>query len=152
VCYFRKSALKIPNCSIGLADFGILRRVIRPTRNPLLYCLFAVLFVIVRTADAHAHFCFDGKEPPASVHIADGDVHPCESDEGSGHTGDKDVKLTPDALLKKASAEDVWLPAMVYLGAYFLAQPSIEPPPAYAQVNLPPAPYLFLPPLRGPPA
>jgi len=125
--------------------------VIRPSRNPLLYCLFAMMFVIVRTADAHAHLCFDGKEPPATVHVADGEVHPCESSNGSGHTGDKDVRLTPDVLLKKASADDVSIPSSVRFAVSFIAQQLSEPLCAVAQTNTDSRQYFFRPPLRGPP-
>jgi hypothetical protein len=110
------------------------------------------MFVIVRTADAHAHLCFDGKEPPASVHVADGEVHPCESGKSSGHTGDKDVRLTPDVLLKKASADDVWLPSSFRLAVSFVAHQFTEPLRTVALPIADSARYYFRPPLRGPPA
>ena len=69
-----------------------------------------MMFVMLRTADAHAHFCFDGKEPPTSIHMADGDTHPCETDPSKGHTGDKDVQLSPDVVAKKPVPSDAWLP------------------------------------------
>jgi hypothetical protein len=125
--------------------------VIRPSRNPLLYCLFAMMFVIVRMADAHAHLCFDGKEPPASVHVADGEAHPCESRDGTGHTGDKDVRLTTDVLLKKASADDVWLSSSVRFEVWFVAQTLGEPLRAVAPIGAASTRYFFRPPLRGPP-
>ena len=137
--------------SIRRADFGILRTVIQPSRNPLLYCLFAMMFVIVRTADAHAHLCFDGKEPPTSVHVADGEVHPCESGNISGHSGDKDVRLTADALLKKASADDVWIPSSFRFAVSFVAHQLSEPLRAFAQPIAVSTRNFFRPPLRGPP-
>jgi len=125
--------------------------VIRSARNPLLYCLFATMFLIVRTADAHAHLCFDGKEPPASVHVADGEVHPCESGSSSGHSGDKDIRLTPDVFLKKASADDVRSSCSVRFEATFVAEQLGEPIRAIAQIDGAPTPRFFRPPLRGPP-
>jgi len=110
-----------------------------------------MMFVIVRTADAHAHLCFDGKEPPASVHVADGEVHPCESGKDSGHTGDKDVRLTPDVLLKKASADDVWIPSSFRFAVSFVANPQSEPLLVDAQPIANSARCFFRPPLRGPP-
>ena len=126
--------------------------MIRPSRNPLLFTLLATMFLVVRLADAHAHLCFDGKEPPATVHFADGEVHACESGEQSGHSGDKDVQLTPDVVLKKASAADVWLPPPANLEFRFVAQGSGEPLLPAAQLDGSAAPVGFLPPLRGPPA
>lgn len=110
-----------------------------------------MVFVLVRTADAHAHLCFDGEEPPASVHVADGELHPCESSETSGHTGDKDVRLTPDVLLKKASADDAWIPSSIQFEVSFVAHTLHEPLRAVAQIDHASARYFILPPLRGPP-
>jgi len=110
-----------------------------------------MMFVMVRTADAHAHFCFDGKEPPTSIHIADGDVHPCETDESKEHKGDKDVKLSPDLLVKKPLPTEVWVPYVAVFVFQCFAAPHSEPISA-AENPLDVRPPLFrLPPLRGPP-
>ena len=60
---------------------------------------FAILFAGVTNAHAHVHLCFDGQEPPASVHLSDKSGHHDgvrEVDhvndhghtEGHGHHGD----------------------------------------------------------------
>ena len=137
--------------SIGQADFGILRAVIRSSRNHLLCCLFAMMFVMLRTADAHAHFCFDGKEPPTSIHVADGESHPCETDPSQGHTGDQDVKLSPDVLVKKPIPSDVWIPYVVAFVYQLSLQPTDEPVVHMAPTDVVRPPLFRVPPLRGPP-
>jgi hypothetical protein len=132
-------------------NFGIQPDVIRASRNHLLCCLFAMMFVMVRTADAHAHFCFDGKEPPASIHIADGDVHPCEKGQSQEHKGDKDVKLSPDLLVKKPLPTEVWIPYVAVFVFQISAVPCCEPITAIEQTGDLRPPLFRLPPLRGPP-
>ena len=132
-------------------DFGILRPVIRASRNHLLCCLFAMMFVMLRTADAHAHFCFDGKEPPTSIHMADGDTHPCETDPSKGHTGDKDVQLSPDVVAKKPVPSDAWLPYAIAFVCQFTCQSHDEPSVGPAQTGAVRPPLFHVPPLRGPP-
>lgn len=111
-----------------------------------------MMFVIVRMADAHAHICADGKEPAASVHLGDGGVHPCETDPGAGHTGDKDVQFAKDVVAKKASVDDLGLPPAFPVVVHFLANPFGEPLAGVAAIEVVRAPFWFLPPLRGPPA
>ncbi|HTU65075.1 MAG TPA: hypothetical protein VMF52_03910 [Steroidobacteraceae bacterium] len=120
-------------------------------RKQLTWCLFALMLVIVRTADAHAHLCQDGKEPPASIHLADGGAHACE--EGSqGHSGDEDVSFTHDVVLKKSSIDDLWIPLAVAFVILRGDAPSEEPAVGdLAPVRIS-APHFLRPPLRGPPA
>lgn len=108
--------------------------------------------LIVRTADAHAHLCFDGKEPPAVVHLADGGNHPCETDRSTEPNNDQDVQLAADLILKKASEVDSCLPALSGSAFLFVVPRADERIPVEAQsvrvellVNLRPPP-------RGPPA
>lgn len=111
-----------------------------------------MMLVIVRTADAHAHFCFDGQEPPTSVHLGDGGLHPCESKSNSGHSGDKDVQLASDVVLKKAAADDVWLPPAVSFEIAFIPQSYSAPVLQDSQIVGLRNVLFFVPPLRGPPA
>ena len=148
---FQASACPAEKFSIGRSDFGILRAVIRSSRNHLLCCLFAMMFVMLRTADAHAHFCFDGKEPPTSIHVADGESHPCETDPSQGHTGDKDVKLSPDVFVKKPIPSDVWVPFAISFVFQFALQPVDEPTVDIAPTADSRPPLFRVPPLRGPP-
>lgn len=123
----------------------------RRLRLRLPWFLLALGLVIARTADAHAHLCFDGQEPPASIHLADDCNHPCESGTSSGHSDDRDVELSGDALVKKAQPAEAWLPPAATVVTGFVACLSVD------RVFLPspdePVPAFFLrPPSRGPPA
>jgi len=110
------------------------------------------MLVIVRIADAHAHICADGKEPPSSVHLGDCGIHPCDGDRSSEHSGDKNVEIGPDVVLKKApSLEHPWIPAFVAFAIDFAADTSNEVilnEPLAIRVG---AVAFLRPPLRGPP-
>lgn len=130
---------------------GILRGVSLLRRKPMLLCVFAWMLVILRVADAHAHLCFDGKEPPATIHVADLGSHPCETDPVTDHSGDKDIQPAAEVLLKKASFDEFWLPSVAIPAAAIVLQ-------SYDEVALPGSqlahagPVVFFrPPLRGPP-
>jgi hypothetical protein len=85
----------------------------------LLFAGIFILVVMMRTGGAHLHYCFDGSEPPVSVHWQnDVDHHHV------GHAADKpavasqvehsdvDVLLSDDAPIKK-STPDLDLIALV---------------------------------------
>lgn len=69
------------------------------TLRQWLVLLFGVAFLNANALGAHLHLCFDGKEPPRSVHVFDGS-------QGLHHVGatqkhnDIDVKVTDQALAK----------------------------------------------------
>jgi hypothetical protein len=76
-------------------------------------CLFAIAFLAMRTAGAHAHLCFDGNEPPASVHVGDFDTHHQSDNQGPKHS-DRDVNLIGDTLAKKSDNDGAFdLPVLV---------------------------------------
>jgi hypothetical protein len=113
-------------------------------------CVLAIAFLAMRTTSAHAHLCFDGNEPPASVHVADDfDAHH-PSDHGTNHS-DLDVDLT-DTVVKKSNSDRTFdLPFVVRTA---LVQPPLirtalpRPPSLIAgTVNAP----RMRPPLRAPP-
>jgi len=115
-------------------------------------CLIALMLVIMRTAGAHAHLCDDGKEPPASLHLGDGDSHPCETGAAEGHTGDKDVSVSPDVVLKKAAQADPWAPALLQY-AFSVAVPDRDERIEIGSHEPRAQSIAYLrPPLRGPPA
>ena len=66
----------------------------------------AVLFAGLTNAHSHVHYCFDGQEPPASVHLVDGTDHdhemPGHSD-GAEHD-DLDLDVPNQALAKAVQA------------------------------------------------
>ena len=135
------------------SELGILRPVSSAYRRNISWCLLALMLVIVRIADAHAHICADGKEPPASIHLGDGSSHPCDEEQSNDHDGDKNVQIGGDVVLKKApSPEHPWIPAFVAFAIDFAAPGSNEAilnEPLAVRVAA--AAYLR-PPLRGPPA
>lgn len=138
-------------CSLLLDKVGILRGVSLLPRKHLLLCVFAWMLVVLRITDAHAHLCFDGNEPPATIHVADLGSHPCESDPVADHSGDRDIQPAADILLKKAAFDVFWLPSAAIPQAAIVVQPYDEVIlPAYQPAPAGPAVY-FLPPLRGPP-
>jgi hypothetical protein len=72
----------------------------------------ALLFAGLTNAHAHVHYCFDGQEPPASVHLVDSMDHvhaiPGHHDDDAEHN-DLDVDV-PNQALAKACKHD--LPAI----------------------------------------
>jgi hypothetical protein len=109
------------------------------------------MFLIVRTAEAHAHLCADGKEPPVTIHLADGGSHPCVSGSSSGHHGDKDVQLAPDVALKKPPATDVWILSALPLLYQFSVATSETRIDCESLVVCDETASYLRPPLRGPP-
>lgn len=83
-------------------------------RRKMSWCLLALMLVIVRIADAHAHLCRDGKEPQASLHLGNCGVHPCDDGQSNDHAGDENVQIGADVVLKKSpTLEHPWVPAFV---------------------------------------
>jgi hypothetical protein len=111
-----------------------------------------VLFAGLTNAHSHVHYCFDGQEPPASVHLVDSTDHehelPGHHDDGAEHD-DLDLDV-PNQALAKAVKHDL---AAIDLVAWTLPIESL-PGGALAQgVDVPPAPSprYALPQLRAPP-
>jgi hypothetical protein len=80
----------------------------------------ALLFAGLTNAHSHVHYCFDGQEPPAAVHLADGTDHdhelPGHSD-GSEHD-DLDVDLPNEALAKAVKYDLPAITAHVWTAAF----------------------------------
>jgi hypothetical protein len=121
--------------------------MIRPGKPALLIALLCGVLLLTRLGGTHLHLCFDGSEPPISLHVADaGDHHPGES---APHA-DQDVALGADLLVKKpavASISGRWrspsrsccssfsvLPAS---GRRHSSSPSVPPAPAAAAAARP---------------
>lgn len=120
----------------------------------LVLCVFVVT---LRLLGAHAHLCFDGREPPVTLHITDAiDAH--HADEASSGLSashdDLDVGVASDLLLKRIEAS---FDMVVLFTAFFLLL-AFMPASRHAPVRRddpPPAPAAalphFRPPLRAPP-
>jgi hypothetical protein len=112
----------------------------------------AVLFAGLTNAHSHVHYCFDGQEPPAAVHLADSTAHdhevPGHDDDGAEHD-DLDLDVPNQALAKAvkhdlpAIASVAWATAVASLPGGALAD-SVDVPAA-------PNPRYALPQLRAPP-
>lgn len=111
----------------------------------------AVLFAGLTNAQSHVHYCFDGQEPPAAVHLADSTAHDHERpdhDDGAEHD-DLDVDVANPALAKACKHD---LPAIVAL-AWTMPLESLPAGALVVGVDIPPAPdpAYSLPPTRAPP-
>jgi hypothetical protein len=120
--------------------------------SPMLWMLAFALLIVVRTSDAHVHLCFDGQEPPSSLHFEDTPGHHQAEDSQAAHQ-DQDVDAVNPALVKKAAqAADIG-PLPVVAVVLMLLPPDRGVERAITQRDpAPKLPYLFLPLLRGPPA
>ena len=113
----------------------------------------AVLFAGLTNAHAHVHYCFDGQEPPASVHLVDSTNHDHElpgghHDDGSEHD-DLDVDLPNQALAKAVKYDLPAITTHLWTFAFEAAPRSalaerVDSPPA-------PQPRYVHPQLRAPP-
>ena len=125
----------------------------------------AVLFAGVTNAHSHVHYCFDGQEPPAAVHLVDvtnhhhdapghshdapGHVHDAEHSDDAHHE-DLDLDLPNQASLAKAVKYD--LPAIDVL-AWTMPFESLPRGAIAEGVDAPPTPNprYAIPQLRAPP-
>src|ERR1700748_2865001 len=87
--------------------------IVRPTllvRTCLTVLCIAILAMHV--SGAHLHLCFDGGDPPASVHLtADVDGQVADKNAGKPHH-DSDVSLSGEAVAKKLDSAAA-LPALL---------------------------------------
>lgn len=117
--------------------------------TPLLWVI-AFALLIVRTADAHVHLCFDGQEPPSSVRMFD---YTPDYDGTNSTRQDQDIDALGAVLVKKSSPAETLGPLPV-AGMVLLIEPQqLDSESEFATQN--PSPKLadlFLPLLRGPPA
>jgi hypothetical protein len=68
----------------------------------------AVLFAGLTNAHSHVHYCFDGQEPPAAVHLVDNTSHAHEVPGHGDGTEHDDLDLdVPDQALAKAVKHDL---------------------------------------------
>ena len=113
---------------------------------------FALLFAGITNAHSHVHYCFDGSEPRAAVHISDSADHhhetPGHHDDGTKHD-DLDVDV-PNQALAKAVKYD--LPAIPVL-TWSMTLDALKGDTLEARVDTPPHPNprYALPQLRAPP-
>jgi hypothetical protein len=116
----------------------------------------AVLFAGLTNAHSHVHYCFDGQEAPASVHLVDSTDHdhdvPHHSD-GADHEGtdhdDLDLDVPHQALAKAVKHDLPAITAHVWTMSFDMSTGNAR----VDTVDIPPAPnprYAH-PQLRAPP-
>jgi hypothetical protein len=127
----------------------------------------AVLFGGLTNAHAHVHYCFDGQEPPAAVHLADALDHTHEhtgqhvAEHADHHDGDRgddhddhddlDLDLPNPALAKVFKQLDQ--PALASLPSWHAPLAALGAAQPLPLVEAPPTAYraYLTPPSRGPP-
>lgn len=125
----------------------------RSPSTRLLIWTLVLTVLAVRASDTHLHLCFDGQEPPTTVHFADASVHHDDHHQDQDHA-DKDVDPFVGALVK---SDDTDSHLALVAGALILL---IGLPVVSDVLPIPPdlphptarSPSHLRPPLRGPPA
>jgi hypothetical protein len=111
----------------------------------------------MRVGSVHVHFCADGNEPAASVHVGDHGLDDLDHPKGVGVDSafsDSDLSVSGDILLKKF-ATDFDLPTLAVaftLLLFFVAivrSVPVDWGPSLVRIS---DPTQLRPPLRGPPA
>lgn len=117
--------------------------------TPLLWVI-AFALLIVRTADAHVHLCFDGQEPRSSFHVSD-PAPLCHKSDDTHQ--DQDIDAFGAVLAKKSAGADTLGPLPVADVVLLLLplQSGADHHALTTQNPSPKLPDLFLPLLRGPP-
>jgi hypothetical protein len=113
----------------------------------------ALLFAGLTNAHAHMHYCFDGQEPPAAVHVVDSIDHAHEipgHHDGDAEHNDLDVDVSNQALAKACKHD---LPA---IASHVVWTSSLEVPSGDAlslatDISPAPNPRYLHPQPRGPP-
>ena len=112
----------------------------------------ALLFAGITNAHSHVHYCFDGQDPPAAVHLLESADHHHETlghhDDGTKHD-DLDVDVQSQALAKVVKYDLPVIPVLTW-STTFEAVPGAT---LEARVDTPPHPNprYALPQLRAPP-
>lgn len=118
--------------------------------HPLLLTLLLAALLVARLGGAHMHLCFDGSEPPASLHFSDTDHH--DDHHADEAHEDVDVSLMAEAAAKlgKLSLDLPLLlaAALAIFGLWLTVKWPLLPYPLPWAVS---DPHSLRPPLRGPP-
>ncbi|MBS0422559.1 MAG: hypothetical protein JSR66_32930 [Proteobacteria bacterium] len=127
------------------------------TRSRWLVWFLCIALVVLRVGAVHVHFCADGNEPAASVHIGDSGIH--DLDHPKGKTGDSlltdsDISVPGDTVVKSFDgafdmpALAVTLTLILFFVAVVRSIP-VDRGPLLVRIS---DPSVLRPPLRGPPA
>ena len=123
-----------------------------PRLQSWLLTLLCVL-LLLRVEGAHLHLCFDGNEPPASIHLLDIGIHHGSEPGMSAPHQDQDVSLSDEALFKASQPGFDFPPVLLAaLLLWALLRTPIRLTPPSSTPVAPSASRVLLPPLRGPPS
>jgi len=115
--------------------------------------LACTCLILARLNGTHLHLCFDGSEPPTSIHLLDDGDTDFHFGANSPHQ-DLDVSLVGNVIVKHDTAGVDLLPALVaaivLLG--LLQAIAVRLPLARHPVPAPTSIFELRPPTRGPPA
>lgn len=117
-----------------------------------LIAMLCIVLLSARVGGAHLHLCFDGLEPPVSMHLADEPLdHHGPSFTITHH--DEDISLVADAIAKSAKPKfDIPPMLLAALLLLLLVVRKIRTPSIRRRtLQIAAAPTYLLPPLRGPP-
>jgi hypothetical protein len=119
--------------------------------NPWLLTLLCVMLLVVRVGGAHLHLCFDGGEPPASLHLMDHGLHHGAPGMDAQHQ-DTDIAVAGEVVVKLAKLGlDLPVLLLAALLVWSLLQAPRQPAPGYRHPFFFSAARSLRPPLRGPP-
>ena len=109
-----------------------------------------LILVLALVGDISIHYCFDGQEPPVSVHFEKLNGHPDHQDQDQQHS-DVDREVLSDILLTKLPDQDqpLFLSALLFLFA-FVAPSRQQASPDNISLHWQ-VPTSLRPPLRAPP-
>jgi hypothetical protein len=124
------------------------------SQSRTLLILLCIGIVMMRVGGAHLHYCFDGSEPPVSLHI-DGHAgsHHMSNGVSSSNHEDIDISVGVDALVKKVPTLLDLLGLIAALAIFLHLLPRVKTVVPSFDLVLPFSTrraYLR-PPLRGPP-
>lgn len=110
----------------------------------------ALILVLALVGNINSHYCFDGQEPPVTVHFENINGHPGHESQDQKHS-DVDREVLSDILLTKLPDQDqpLFLSALLFLFVFVAPsrqQTSPDNVSPYWQI-----PTSLRPPLRAPP-
>jgi hypothetical protein len=127
------------------------------SHSNLLIWFLCIALVVLRVGGVHVHFCADGNEPAASVHVGDSGLDDLDHPKGAGLDSafsDSDMSVSGDVLVKKFDADfdlpmiAAALTPLLFFVAVVRSVP-VDSGPLLVRIS---DPAQLRPPLRGPPA
>jgi len=130
----------------------ILKPMLRSRYKKILLIVTCIAMLAMRVSGVHLHYCFDGSEPPVSLHlVSDANAHDTIAESSQVKHVDTDVSSDADPIAKKGDVDPgVWALVLAFVICTMVASRQI----AFSFESLLPVSTFrayILPPLRGPP-